>query len=351
VPPRGSIQLPVQFIESLPELEQRLTTPSLRDLDSIRRLEGDFIILGAGGKMGPSLARRIKRAAAGAGQPSRVIAVSRFSSSALTKELNSEGIDTICCDLLDRDQVAALPHCPNVLFLSGRKFGSTNRPDLTWATNTIVPYHAAFHYRASRIVAFSTGNVYPPVKPDSGGSLESDPPEPVGEYGQSCIGRERIFDYYSREHGTACLLYRLNYAVDLRYGVLVDIACRVYADQPVDLTVPAFNVIWQGDANSYALRSLEHCASPPRVLNVTGPDTVRVRWAAEYFAREFGREPLLTGEESERALLSNASLCHSLLGRPEVPLEELMQWVTHWIARGGEILNKPTRFEMADGRF
>lgn len=341
----------MKFIESVPELEERLATPSVRDLDAIRRVEGDIIILGAGGKMGPSLARRIRRAVLATGARPRVLAVSRFSSAGVVRELNAEGIETIACDLLDPDQVARLPQCLNVLFLSGRKFGSTGRPDLTWAANTVVPCHVALHFRSSRIVAFSTGNVYPAVTVESGGSLETDTPEPAGEYAQSCLGRERIFDYYSREYSTPCLLFRLNYAVDLRYGVLVDIARKVHQGEPVDVTIPAFNVIWQGDANSYALRCVEHCATPPRVLNVTGPETVTVCWAAEYFAREFRRELRLCGQESGRALLSNASACHSLLGYPEVSLDELMQWVTHWIGGGGETLNKPTRFEVADGRF
>lgn len=341
----------MKFIESVEELERRLATPSVRDLDSIRRIEGDIIILGAGGKMGPSLARRIQKAAQEAKASLRVLAVSRFSSADRTRELNRDGIETIACDLLNRDEVAKLPLCANVLFLSGRKFGSTDRPDLTWATNTIIPAHVAFHFRASRIVVFSTGNVYPPVKLNSGGSLESDAPGPVGEYAQSCLGRERVFEYHSQRYGTPCLLFRLNYAVDLRYGVLVDIARKVYAGESVDLTVPAFNVIWQGDANSYALRCLEHCASPARALNITGPETVSVRRAAEYFAREFQREPIFRGEESERALLSNASLCHSLLGYPDVSLGELMHGVAHWVACGGESLNKATMFEVADGRF
>jgi len=341
----------MKLIESVTELEERLAAPSSRDVDAMRQMEGDVIILGAGGKMGPSLARRIRRAAVAAGNPSRVLAVSRFSSPEVVKELHAEGIETIACDLLDRNQVARLARCPNVLFLSGRKFGSTDRPDLTWAANTIVPHSVASHFRASRIVVFSTGNVYPLVKVDSGGSLETDAPGPVGEYAQSCLGRERIFEYGSREYGTRCLLYRLNYAVDLRYGVLVDIARKVHGGEPVEMTVPAFNVIWQGDANSYALRCLAHCASPPGVMNITGPETVSLRWAAEYFAREFGCEPILVGRESDRALLSNTSRCHSLLGDPHVSLGEMMQWVSHWVACGGESLNKPTRFEVADGRF
>ena len=348
---QAAYKLAMRFIESVEELEERLAAPSHRDLEAIRRIKGDFVVLGAGGKMGPSLVRRIKRATATAGTQARVLAVSRFSSVEVIKRLNHEGIETITCDLLNQDEVTKLPHCSNVFFLSGRKFGSTDRPDLTWATNTIVPYHVATHYRASRIVAFSTGNVYPLVKVDSGGSFETDVLEPVGEYAQSCLGRERIFDYYSREYSTPCLLYRLNYAVDLRYGVLVDIARKVHAGEATSLAIPAFNAIWQGDANSYALRCLEHCASPPKLMNVTGPETISVRWAAEYFGREFQREPVLAGEECDLALLSNASACHSLLGSPDVQLEELMQWVAHWVARGGETLNKPTRFEVANGRF
>lgn len=337
-------------VDSVEELERRLAAPGPRDLESIRRIEGDIIILGAGGKMGPSLARRIRRAMHEAGVQAQVVAVSRFSP-ALAKELNRDGIRTISCDLLNRDEVDRLPPAPNVLYLCGRKFGSTDQPDLTWAVNVIVPAHIAFHYRASRIVAFSTGNVYPFVKLTSGGSVETDAPAPAGEYAQTCLGRERIFEYHSRRYGTPCLLFRLNYAVDLRYGVLVDIARKVYAGQPVDLTVPAFNAIWQGDANSYALRSLEHCTSPPRAMNVTGPETISVRRAAEYFAREFRREAVFSGQEGDVALLSNASLCYSLLGRPEVSLEDLMQRVAHWVERGGESLNKPTHFEVADGKF
>lgn len=341
----------MNFIESVESLEEQMSRPSALDRESVRRLEGDFIILGAGGKIGPSLARRIKRAGSAAGVGRRVIAVSRFTSAALIEELNQNGIETIPCDLLDRDAVAKLPICKNVLFLSGRKFGSTDRPDLTWVTNTVIPAHIANHYRNSRIVAFSTGNVYHLVKPSSGGSVESDAPRPVGEYAQSCLGRERVFEYYSRELGTPCLLFRLNYAVDLRYGVLVDIARRVFTGQPVELTVPALNAIWQGDANSYALRCLEHCSSPARVLNVSGPEVISVRRAAESFGDLLHREPVFKGEEGDRALLSNASLCHSLLGHPEVKLEVLMRWVAHWVERGGVSLDKPTNFEVADGRF
>src|SRR5215472_15047905 len=326
-------------ITSAEELENRLASPSIRDEEVMRRLRGDIIILGAGGKMGPSLAKRVKRASQAAGVARRVIAASRFSDLNIVSNLEREGVEVVRCDFLNREEVAQLPPCENVLFLSGRKFGSSGRPDLTWLMNTVVPASIASHYRQSRIVAFSTGNIYPFVKAGTGGSVETDEPEPVGEYAQSCLGRERVFEYYSREHGTPCVIFRLNYAVDLRYGVLVDIARKVYAGEPVSLSVGWFNTIWQGDANSYALRCLELNASPPRVLNVTGPEQISVRQVAEFFGRPFGRKPLFKGEESGQALLSNTALCHRLLGAPDVSLETLLEWVRHWTEIGGVSLD------------
>ncbi len=338
-------------IETETQLEQRLATPNQQDIELMRRLSGNVMVLGAGGKMGPSLVRRCKRAIESAGVTKRVMAVSRFSSMEAREELEAAGVETIACDLLNRDEVDGLPDCENVLFLAGRKFGSTDRTDLTWANNVIVPAYVAHRYRASRIVVFSTGNVYPFVSPASGGSLETDEPAPRGEYAQSCLGRERMFEYFSRELGARCLMFRLNYAVDLRYGVLVDIARKVFDGQPMDLTVSHFNVIWQGDANSYALRSLELCESPPRVLNVTGGEIVSVRQAAEFYARRFQREAVFKGEASGVALLNNSSRCRQLLGEPETTLEELMELVAHWVELGGRSLNKPTKFEVADGKF
>jgi nucleoside-diphosphate-sugar epimerase len=333
------------------QLEDFLSTPNARDIDAMGRITGDVIVLGAGGKMGPSLTRRIKRAAEAAMTRRRVIAVSRFSSAQARAELESMGVETISCDLLDRDQIEKLPVCENALFLAGRKFGSSERPDLTWANNTIVPADVARHFRAARIVAFSTGNVYPLVHPKMGGSVETDAPDPRGEYAQSCLGRERVFEYFSQEYGTKSLIFRLNYAVDLRYGVLVDIARIVFEGRPIDLAAANFNVIWQGDANSFALRCLEVCSSPPRILNVTGPETVSTRRAAHFFADRFQRAAVFQGEETELALLNNASLCHKLLGYPEITLGKLMEMVAHWVENGGVSLNKPTRFEVTDGRF
>ena len=338
-------------IETETQLEDELSTPSAADIEAMRTLPGDILILGAGGKMGPSLAHLARRASDRAGTRRRVIAVSRFSQPEVRAELGRSGVETIECDLLDSEQILRLPLCENLLYMAGRKFGSTGRPDVTWASNTLMPAFAARRFSSSRVVVFSTGNVYPLVPVASAGSVETDPPDPVGEYAQSCLGRERIFEYYSREHGMKALLFRLNYAMDLRYGVLVDIARRVYDGQPVPLAVGHFNTIWQADANSYALRSLALCQSPPMVLNVTGPEIIPVRRAAMFFAERFRREATFEGEESGFALLGNAARCLSLLGPPTMTAQQLMENVAHWILAGGTSLNKPTHFEVSDGKF
>ncbi|MPZ20486.1 MAG: NAD-dependent epimerase/dehydratase family protein [Luteitalea sp.] len=333
------------------DLEDRLSTPNETDIECCRRLDGDLLVLGAGGKMGPSLVRRIVRASAAAGVSRRVIAASRFSAPGSQQELDAAGATTVVCDLLEPDSVASLPVCPNVLFLAGRKFGSTDNTALTWAINTIAPVNVARHSRSSRLVVFSTGNVYPFVPVSSGGSVETDQPAPRGEYAQSCLGRERVFEYFSDRYRTPTLLFRLNYAVDLRYGVLVDIARAIKARQPVDRTVSHLNAIWQGDASSYALRALEGCASPPRVLNVSGPETLSVTDLAAFFGKRFGTQPLLRGAPSGQALLTNASACHAWLGAPEVTADALMEAVASWLERDGRTLDKPTRFEVTDGAF
>ncbi|MFP5229465.1 MAG: NAD-dependent epimerase/dehydratase family protein [Acidobacteriota bacterium] len=337
--------------ESDQQLNDLLTQPSEADVAFARRLRGDTMILGAGGKMGPTLAQRLLRALRGAGSKSRVLAVSRFQSSAAQRELNDAGVETLSCDLLDPEGIAALPVVENVLFLAGRKFGSAGDPDLTWAMNVVVPAQVAQHFRESRIVAFSTGNVYPFVSPERGGCVESDAPAPLGEYAQSCLGRERVFEFYSRKFGTPCLLFRLNYAIDLRYGVLVDIARQVYEGKPVDISVPAVNVLWQGDANSYAMRALELCESPARILNVTGPETIQVLRVAEFFGRRFKRELQVKGESKGLALLNDAGVCHAALGYPAVSAHALMEAVAGWVESGGASLNKATKFQVTDGKF
>jgi nucleoside-diphosphate-sugar epimerase len=338
-------------ITSEAELEDVLAQPSDEDIASVARLEPDIMILGAGGKMGPSLARRVQRAAERAGRGSRVLAVSRFSSREARTELESQGVPTLACDFLSAPAITGLPRFPNVLYLAGRKFGTTDRTDITWATNTVVPARVAEHFADSRMVVFSTGNVYPLVPATGPAPTEAEPPAPVGEYAQSCLGRERVVEYVSREDGLRALMFRLNYAVDLRYGTLVDIARKVSAGEPVDLTVGCFNAIWQGDANSYALRSLELCESPPAVLNVTGSERISTRECAEWFGRFFGKAPRFVNEEGTLALLSDATRCRTLLGEPQVPLPLLRQWVGHWVRDGGSTLNKPTHFEVSDGRF
>ncbi len=333
------------------QLEELLSRPCSPDVECMSRLKGDIMILGAGGKMGPSLALRAKRATDEAGVARRILAVSRFSSLAARDQLEQRGVQTLVCDFLDRDQVGRLPDCENVLYLAGRKFGTGDRSDLTWASNTIAPANIALRFQRSRLVVFSTGNVYPLVAADGPGSVETDAPGPVGEYAQSCLGRERVMEYFSREFGTPCLMFRLNYAVDLRYGVLVDIAWKVRNSTPIDLTVGYANVIWQGDANSLALRSLSLCQSPPRILNVTGPEKLSVRDVAAWFAGRWRKEVRFQGEEGTTALLSDSSLGCSLLGEPEISAEKLMQWVAQWVESGGSYLGKPTKYEVSDGRF
>ena len=340
-----------QEIRDEAQLEDLLSEPSTADLDWVSRLDGDVLIIGAAGKMGPSLARRVHRAAARTGSRNRVLAASRFSTPAVRERLEADGIQTVACDLLDPGQIAALPGAENVLFLAGRKFGTLDRTDVTWATNTIVPARVAEHFARSRMVVFSTGNVYPFVPAGGPASREDDPPAPVGEYAQSCLGRERVVEFVSRERNLRALTCRLNYAVDLRYGTLVDIARKVLAGEAIDLTMGFFNAIWQGDANSYALRSLELCSSPPAILNVTGSERISVRDTAEWFGSAFDRSPRFAGIEGPVALLADSSRCRALLGEPAVSLPVLRQWVAHWVRTGGSSLGKPTHFEVTDGRY
>ncbi len=335
------------MIRDVAQLEDILSTPSHADVDAMAALAGDLLVLGIAGKMGPSLAHRAKRAA----PHKRIIGVARFSDPSVREQLDSWGIETIAADLLEPGALDRLPDAPNVIYMAARKFGSTGNEGLTWAMNTFLPGLVAERYRNARIVAFSTGNVYPLVPVVQGGSDESCPPLAVGEYGQSALGRERMFQYFSSCHGTPVTLLRLNYAIDLRYGVLLDIGQKVFERRPVNLKMGHANVIWQGDANSICLRSFAICKSPPDILNVTGPETVSVRWVAQKFASRFGIEPMLEGTESETALLNNAARCHKLFGYPSVSIEQMIEWIADWIGMGGATLNKPTHFEVRDGKF
>lgn len=339
-------------IRDVAHLEDLLSTPPAYAVDAVRRLEGDFLVLGAAGKMGPTLCAMLRRALDTAGRTSaRVIAVSRFSAPGSETPFTRNRVEAVKADLLDEAQLAALPEAPNVIYMAGMKFGSTGQEAMTWAMNTFLPGRVAQRYRRSRIAAFSTGNIYGLVPVNAGGSIETDPLNPLGDYAMSCVGRERMFEHFSRTQGTPVTLIRLNYAVEMRYGVLLDIGSKVYEGRPVDLSMGSANVIWQGDANAMSIAALGLAASPPAVLNVTGPETISVRRVAEEFGRLFGREPVLSGAETGSALLNNAQKAHRLFGYPRVGVQQVIRWTADWIKKGGSTLNKPTHFEARDGKF
>lgn len=338
-------------IESEEQLEERMSRPTEADIASMRALEGDVLLLGVGGKMGPSLAQLLRRSADAAGKKMRVIGVARFSDKRLPEELRKHGIEPITCDLLEPQELAKLPEIENVIFMAARKFGTTGSEHSSWAINTQLPALVADRYRMSRIVCFSSGNVYPLVPVARGGASEQTPVGPQGEYAQSVLGRERIFEHASHRWGTKVAVLRLNYAIDLRYGVLVDIARTVFERRPVNLRMPLVNIIWQRDANSVCLRSIAHCDSPPFVLNLTGPETLSTRWIAEQFAKRFGHAASFEGEETDAALLNNSAECHRRFGYPTVTPLEMIDWIADWIAAGGTLSNKPTHFQTRDGRF
>ncbi|MBB5037849.1 NAD-dependent epimerase/dehydratase family protein [Prosthecobacter dejongeii] len=333
-------------------LEDQLSLPTAGVLDMLQSLQGDFMVLGAGGKMGPSLARMIRRGLDSLGQSERrVFAVSRFSSPAAAAELQQHGVQTIACDLLDRAAVQALPDVPNIIFMAGQKFGTQDAPELTWVMNTLVPAIVAERYPHSRIVVFSTACVYPLSSTAGTGSREEDLLDPPGDYANSCVGRERIFMHFSKKNGTAALLFRLSYAIDLRYGVLHDVAQKVAQGLPVDVTMGYANVIWQGDANARAIQCLNHTTQPPCALNVTGLERVSIRHLAEEFGRLFGRAPVIVGEEGATAWLFDASRSYEWFGPPTVTLEEMIAATAQWVSQGGQSLGKPTHFETRDGKF
>jgi hypothetical protein len=339
-------------IRNIADLEEHLSRPGEALVAAMSTMDGDLMILGAGGKMGPSLAKLARRASERAGKPRRIVAVSRFSNSDFRAELTNEEIETICCDLLDPGALSRLPEIPNIIFMAARKFGTTGDEHLTWAMNTYLPGLVAERFRDSRIVTFSSGNVYPLRPLSQGGAVESTPVDPIGEYAQSVLGRERLFEYGSARWGTKVVILRLNYAVELRYGVLVDIGRAVFERRPISLSMPYVNVIWQGDANSWCLRSFTHCQSPPLILNITGPETLSVREIAAQFGQHFGIQPVFASDENHsNALLNDASKAIALFGNPEVTPAEMVAWIADWIQQGGLMLNKPTHFQERDGRF
>jgi len=338
-------------IHDVPQLEELLSEPSEQAIESMRRLDGDLLLLGVAGKMGPTLARMARRASDAAGIPRRVIGVSRFSSPGSQAELESHGVETLRGDLLDEAFLQKLPDAANVIFMTGMKFGASEEASLTWAMNVYLPTLVCRRFAGSRILAFSTGNVYPLVPIDSGGSKEIGPLAPVGEYAMTALGRERMFDYFSRKLSIPTTLLRLNYAVEMRYGVLVDIARQVWSDSPIDLSMGYANVIWQRDANAMALAALADADSPPTVVNCAGPELISVRAAAETFGRLLNKTPRFTGEEQPTALLNNGSQGHARYGRPSVPAATLIEWIADWIAAGKPLLDKPTHFQTRDGKF
>lgn len=338
-------------IGSVEELDDLLTTPSAELIEDLSALDGDIMVIGASGKMGPTLAQLAKRALDAAGSDRRVIAVARFSDAAARERLESAGISTVAADMHDPADLAGLPEAPNIVYMLGTKFGTTGREYLTWATNAGVSGKVAERFPESRFTVFSSGNIYPLRPVTTGGATEDVTPDPVGEYAQSCLARERMFEHASVTRGTPVSIFRLNYAIDLRYGVLYDIASQVFAGEPVDITMGNVNVIWQGDANAMALRMLGHASSPPAIFNVTGPETIPMRYLVEEFGKRFGVEPKISGEEAPTALLNNAAKAFHHFGYPTVALHTMIDWVAEWIKAGGPTLGKPTHFQARDGKF
>jgi nucleoside-diphosphate-sugar epimerase len=339
------------LIRTEEDLEERLSRPSPEAVRDMSRLKGDLVILGVGGKMGPTLARMAKRAIDEAGLKCAVIGVARFSDARSRQSLEAAGVRPVACDLLDRNQVLKLPDAAAVISAVGQKFGTTGAESATWATNTYLPGLIAERYRGVPAMAFSTGNVYPLVPVAGGGATEDLAPGPVGEYAQSALGRERMFEYFSRRDRTPMTIYRLNYAVELRYGILLEIAQKVWSGTPLDVRMGYVNVIWQGDANAIALRMLFLGETPPRIFNVTGGEQLSVRELAHRFGELFGRKPVLEGREADTALLSDSSRARSVFGPPRVGVDQIVAWVAHWVQNGGRTLNKPSHFEARDGKF
>ena len=338
-------------ISDLAALEDLLSLPTEASVKMFSDLEGDIMFLGIGGKIGPSLARMAKRACDKAKLEKRIYGVSLFESDQLRKQIEEIGIETFHGDLLDMNFIKSLPKARNVFFLAGMKFGSEENISLTWAVNSYMPALIAEHFKESNIVAFSTGCVYPLVPVESGGSLETDPPTPLGEYAQSCLGRERMFEYGSKKHQTKVCLIRLNYSVELRYGVLLDIATKVKSREAIDLSMGYFNVIWQGDMNDVVLRSLEICDSPAKILNITGEEVLSVKELALEFGKLFNVKPEFFNIEAKTALLNNSQQAFQLFGRPKVSTRQIIKWIAVWIAEGRETLGKPTHYEVRDGKY
>src|SRR5216110_1586484 len=336
-----------ETIFDIAALDELLCRPSQPLIDDLRKVDGDIMILGVAGKMGPTLAGLAKAAA----PERRVIGVARFSDSTVKDWLQPRGIETINCDLLDEAAIKALPKIPNIVFMAGRKFGAEGDLSLTWAMNSHVPALVAQTFAGSRIVAFSTGCVYPFVPVDGKGSDEAMAPNPPGEYAQSCVGRERMFEYFSKKYSTPGRLFRLNYAIDMRYGVLHDIASKVLQGEPIDVNLGHVNFIWQGDASAQALRCLAHCDTPTSPINVSGQEILAVRDLAAKLGARLRREPIIVGNEEPTAWVTDTSQAVELFGLPVVDTEQLIRWTADWVSRAMPSLGKPTKYEVRDGRY
>jgi nucleoside-diphosphate-sugar epimerase len=340
-----------EAIQTVSELEENLSRPSETALTAVASLEGDLILLGAGGKMGPTLALMAQRAFQQTGKAGSVVAVSRFTDLAARQRLEDQGVETVSCDLLEPGRLEQLPDAANVIFMTGMKFGASTDPSRTWVMNCHLPALVCQRYQHSRIVAFSSGNVYPMVPIDSQGSTEQDEPAPFGEYSMTVLGRERVFEYFSREFQIPVALLRLNYATELRYGVLVDIALAVWEGRDVDVSTPVFNVIWQRDANAMTLAALAAVRTPAAVINVAGPEILKVRQVAAEFGKRMGKDVRFTGQEATTAYLNDGRCGYRLLGATETNSAEMLNWTADWVKRGGETLGKPTHFQVRSGRF
>ncbi len=338
-------------INSEIELEELLSTPSEELIKDVSNLKGDILFLGVAGKMGISMAKMLKKAIDTAGGSNKVIGVARFSSPEQQDYLEQHGILTIKGDLMDQDFLKSLPNAAHVFYLAGQKFGTEGNESLTWAMNSYLPGLIAERFKDSNIVAFSTGCVYPLVPVNSAGSKETDGANPIGEYAQSCLGRERLFEFGSKKYGTKVILIRLYYSVETRYGVLVDIASKVKSGLLVDVTMGYANVIWQTDANNMILRSLNYCNSPAEILNIAGTEVFSIREVAQRFADIMEKEVEFIGTESETALLGDGSLSYERLGKPKVYLNQMIEWTAHWMMNEGKTLGKPTHFEARDGKY
>ncbi len=328
-------------------LENILSEPAAETREIVSGLDGDIVVLGAGGKMGPTLSMMLKKASS----EKNIYAVSRFSDEDVRNRIEDAGVKTVQIDLLDESLYSQLPDVKNVFYLAGMKFGATGNQPLTWAMNSFLPPLIARHYKKSRIVVFSTGNVYPLVEINSGGASEDTIPEPIGEYAQSCLGRERMFEYFSQLNNTQVTIIRLNYANEPRYGIIVDLADKILNYKPIDLTMGAVNLIWQRDANDYIIRSMSLAKSPPTMLNVTGPDILLVRKLAEQIGKELKIKPRFVSQKAQTALLSNASLCVGKFGPPQTELSEMISLIVKWVASGNTVLNKPTKYDIRNGKF